>query len=420
MTMTCLQATELALGATDALADDCTRRRATVHVTQCPRCRAALAGQRALAGSLRAATPTSDERAHRAALARLGPALDRIDARRARRWWPRAATLIIPALAGAAALIGWLRAEPAVAIAVAPASLPSLVAAPAPPALVAPPSPARPPSPAQGFVLGAGERRAIALADDAGTHVLVIGPGRAEIVRAAPTGLELAVTDAMVIGEAGDAPLWIRGGGVTIRAQRARFAASMHGAVSVVVDKGVIDLDRGRLRAGQWRNRDDRAPALAQALGVRQGAPMPPRPEPVVARPETSAPSVVAITAAEMYAAAEAALDRGDVAGARLRLRTLVEEFPSAPQRATALYELARQAHRDGDLAGARAWLAMLTAGEPPAGLAELAAYLMCRLDVDSGDHAAARRCLTTFAATYPSSPHADAARAWGQPEESP
>jgi hypothetical protein len=145
--------------------------------------------------------------------------------------------------------------------------------------------------------------------------------------------------------------------------------------------------------------------ALTPSPAVRE-VPRTPEVDPV---PPPSPPQD---TAATVYARAEAALGRGDRAGAEAMWLDLLARFPTAHETASALYDLANLARARGDRAAAQRYLERLLAA-PPAALAEPASYLSCRLAADAGDAEAAAGCFAAFRARFPASPHDAEVLAW-------
>jgi ferric-dicitrate binding protein FerR (iron transport regulator) len=130
---------------------------------------------------------------------------------------------------------------------------------------------------------------------------------------------------------------------------------------------------------------DDLAAAMAEHevawAGALDGAQAPPSPEPRVRAPHQAArgSSVDGVALDAIYAQAEEAMRRRDLAQARHALETIVARDPTGSLRELALCDLARLALGEGDQAEARRLLARLPAPLHDPALAETADHLRCR-----------------------------------------
>jgi len=133
-------------------------------------------------------------------------------------------------------------------------------------------------------------------------------------------------------------------------------------------------------------------------------SPPPPPPAP----PPPSPPAVPVprpVSASDLYAQAEAAMQGGDERTATASLAKLVAAYSGDPLADTADYELAQLAFRKQDVAGARARLEHVLARTADPTLRELASYLRCRVDL-AASRPEARACLETFRRDFAASPH--------------
>jgi TolA-binding protein len=129
-------------------------------------------------------------------------------------------------------------------------------------------------------------------------------------------------------------------------------------------------------------------------------------------RPRGQTVTPAPATAEDLYRAAEAAIVRGERAGARDLLHALVVRHPGDDLVDVALYELGRLAFHDRDLAAARRHLDEVLARRGDPAFIEPAGYLRCRVDVAAGAEPAALACLARFRQRHPQSPHDAAALA--------
>jgi hypothetical protein len=204
-----------------------------------------------------------------------------------------------------------------------------------------------------------------------------------------PSGVLMVPGSGMVITEAGavlgPAPLWAR---VPL------------GTLTLVVTDGG---DEARLPV------EVGAGAVAR---VARAVPAPPAPLAGARPPRARAPGAAPLapivddeSPAAMYAAAEAALGRGERDEARAIWSRLVDRYPRSSHAASAMYDLAGLARAAGELAEAQAWLGRLLDRSPPAALREPARYLRCRLDVAAEPDASAA-CFRDFRRDFPDSAH--------------
>ena len=144
-------------------------------------------------------------------------------------------------------------------------------------------------------------------------------------------------------------------------------------------------------------------PVTALAIS-REPAPAEPPPSSAPAPAPAPVQPAPPADANAIYAQAEAALARRDLAGADRALAHLLDAFPDAPLVDQALYERARIAYQRHAWADAQRQLDRL-AQLKASPLAEPGAYLSCRIAVEANDESAAH-CLADYRARYPRSPH--------------
>ena len=265
-------------------------------------------------------------------------------------------------------------------------------------------------------VRGAAERVAID-----GAEVTVYGPGR--VGTGVAGGAEQLITvdaDAVIVDRsAGDAPWALAYGDLDVRVTRAIFALDRTGAPRVTVMRGELLLrcpsGERTVRAGE--SATCIAPAAPPTAAAAAASPPPasgPVPPPGRPRARATAPSAPAVAepppTTDVYAAADAAMRRGDRAAARAVLASVIAERPDAREAAAALLDLARLDAPE-DAAAARRHLDALDAHPHGALLAEPAAHLRCTL-VAATDHAGRRACLADYYRRFPDSPRAAAALA--------
>jgi ferric-dicitrate binding protein FerR (iron transport regulator) len=146
---------------------------------------------------------------------------------------------------------------------------------------------------------------------------------------------------------------------------------------------------------------DAPSPVLERTV-VRPAPAEPPTAAPAPAPTPAAPPTVTADT---LYAAAEAALAKGNLAVADRALARIVDEFSSSPLLDQALYERARLAYQRHAWSQARRDLDQLAAIKSSA-LGEPGQYLACRVALAAHD-AEVAHCFAAYRATYPRSPHA-------------
>jgi TolA-binding protein len=204
-------------------------------------------------------------------LARLGPQLDAIDARRGPRSW-RAGWLAFAgaAVAAAALVIYWPHhGSPVIPSVTPPPSPIALDHARLHPYVVAGDS-----LTSAATTLLAGRFQALDVAPGQmiraevdGDRLAMVGPSHVEVVDASASSLEIAASGTVLIDARAARPLVVRAGTMTVRAQDAVFAVSTTGTMStVLVERGSIELGDGALHAGQASGpaRDDLAAALRE------------------------------------------------------------------------------------------------------------------------------------------------------------
>ena len=143
-----------------------------------------------------------------------------------------------------------------------------------------------------------------------------------------------------------------------------------------------------------------RSPVDPSPAAPIEAAP-PPQPAPT---PQPPPPPPAPLTAEQLYARADAALARQDLAAADKALALISTIQPPPPLAGQAIFDRARIAYQRHDWAAARAHLAKLD-GIADTALRESGEYLTCRIGVESHD-ARAAACLTGFRKAYPQSAH--------------
>jgi outer membrane protein assembly factor BamD (BamD/ComL family) len=144
-------------------------------------------------------------------------------------------------------------------------------------------------------------------------------------------------------------------------------------------------------------------PTRAEGSPPPPDAPPPVEPPPaMVAHEKTSAP---AMSAAEIYRLAEAAMARGDAVEARRRLEEVAALPTAGPLADLARYELAQRALASGDRTHARRLVEGLA--QVGGALAEPVHLLACEIELGAGNRAAARTCYEHFRQRFPESAHA-------------
>jgi hypothetical protein len=108
--------------------------------------------------------------------------------------------------------------------------------------------------------------------------------------------------------------------------------------------------------------------------------------------------------ARDRYAAAEAALARGDLEAAREALAQVLAAAPIGARADLARLDLARIAWRRHDAAEARAYAERVATTADSAALREAGHHLWCRIDAAT-DPAGGRACARAYRAAYPTSP---------------
>jgi ferric-dicitrate binding protein FerR (iron transport regulator) len=146
------------------------------------------------------------------------------------------------------------------------------------------------------------------------------------------------------------------------------------------------------------------APTRAEARPPTPHVPAPVEaPPPAVLAPApTPAP---AMSAAEIYRLAEAAMARADEVEARRRLEEVAALATAGPLANLARYELAQRALASGDHAHARRLVEGLA--QVGGALAESVHLLACEIELGAGNRAAARACYERFRQRFPDGAHA-------------
>jgi hypothetical protein len=226
-----------------------------------------------------------------------------------------------------------------------------------------------------------------------GAAVTVYGPGQ---LSPTPEGAVAEGTGVVVDRTEGDRPWSVRYHGATVVAMRATFALDLVRGPRVTVVRGQIWLrcssgvrTIGAGASGSCPPEEVRAsprprPAgslLAPASPLPLASTEPARRTPVLPEIRREADGLLPQAArSDHYAAAEVALRRGDVEGARRALLAVIEAAPDSLDAATALLDLARLAASRAETARALEYLERLEHHPRAATLAAAAAHLRAAL----------------------------------------
>ncbi|HSR97927.1 MAG TPA: hypothetical protein VLM79_12795 [Kofleriaceae bacterium] len=216
-----------------------------------------------------------------------------------------------------------------------------------------------------------------------GAAVTVYGPGQLSPM---PDGALADGTGVVVDRIEGDRPWSMRYHGATVVAMHATFALDLGNGPRVTVVRGEISLlcssGARTIRAGGSGTcpvEEVRAAPPARVAVPSTQRPRAPR-SPALPELRTKADGAMAADAIGHYAAAEAALRRGDVEGARRALLAVIAAAPGSLDAATALLDLARLAASLAETASALEYLERLDRHPRGAALGAAAAHLRATL----------------------------------------
>lgn len=268
----------LARGPGEVLGSD-----ARAHLATCADCRAQAAANDRFILTLRQDEPPIDDFARTRLLARLGPELDDLAARRgghrpssSRRW------LVLVATAAVAAGVTWWSGRTGSPPPQSHLTTVELEREQIQPYVIAG---SRSDSAAATLLAGkfstlvVGDHELVrATAGDRDVRIAAIGPSRIDVERATATTIELAATGTLLVDAHASRSIGVRIGTLTVHASNAIFAVQQSPSTTVIfVARGELELPDTRLHAGEWYGPSEaRSASLVTALRDQEHASSPP------------------------------------------------------------------------------------------------------------------------------------------------